>query len=57
MAVPPGEIDELARPHEVIAGGLLPPVEVIVIVPQDLEVDAPLESVAVMVTVKVPVEL
>ena len=41
--------------HEDIVGGLLPPEEVTIICPQDLDDDAPLESVAVIVTVNVPV--
>ena len=53
--MPPGEIGEPARVHDEIAGGLLPPVGVTITVPQLLEDNAPLESVAVIVTVNVPV--
>ena len=41
--------------HDEIVGGLLPPVGVTVIVPQLLDEEAPFESVAVIVTLKVPV--
>ena len=43
--------------HDEITGGLLVLMGTTTTLLQDLEADAPLESVAVMVTVKVPVEL